>query len=105
MRTSRGSFASPIDSGPPSSCVLNEANVDAMLEQADVISRRKLQQPLGPFFLIAAAHQVGQLMNSRVFGRKSLVLGARANERLTLVSENAPRAWRWMRRDRVIPTP
>ena len=38
---------------PPDSCVLDEANVDAMLEQADVISRRKLQQPLGPFFLIS----------------------------------------------------
>ena len=36
---------------PPGSCVLNKANVDAMLEQADVISRRKLRQPLGPFLL------------------------------------------------------
>jgi hypothetical protein len=38
-----------------------------------------------------------QVLKSRVYDRKSCIFSARANERLTLVSQNAPRAWRWMR--------
>lgn len=33
--------------------LLTESNIDAMLERADALSRQRLKQPLGPFWLIS----------------------------------------------------